>query len=68
MPKLQGVQNCLRIKFKGGGIKLLSQNTTRRLDKRIRFEDDEAVSRLSGKAVTLEMKLLDCDVYSIKFE
>jgi hypothetical protein len=37
-------------------------------DKRIRFEDDEAVSRLSGKAVTLEMKLLDCDVYSIKFE
>ncbi len=36
--------------------------------KRIRFEDDEAVRRLSGKPIVLEMELYDCDVYSIKFE
>ena len=37
-------------------------------DKRIRFEDDEAVSRLAGKPVKLQMKLFDADVYAIKFE
>ena len=36
--------------------------------KRIRFEDDAAVKRLSGKPVTLEIKLYDADLYSIKFE
>ena len=36
--------------------------------KRIRFDDDEAVKRLAGKEVTLEIKMLDCDLYSIKFE
>ena len=36
--------------------------------KRIRFEDDEAVARLSGKPVTLEIEMYDCDIYSIKFE
>ena len=36
-------------------------------DKRIRFEDDEIIKRLSGKAVTLEIKMFDCDVYSINF-
>ena len=37
-------------------------------NKRIRFEDDEAVKHLSGKPVTLLIKMLDCDIYSIKFE
>jgi len=38
------------------------------VNKRVRFEDDAAVSRLAGKPVTLEMRMFDCDVYSIKFE
>lgn len=38
------------------------------INKRIRFDDDEAVKRLSGKSVTLEIKMFDCDIYSIKFE
>lgn len=37
-------------------------------NKRIRFEDDEVISRFSGKPVTLEIKMFDCDIYSIKFE
>lgn len=37
-------------------------------DKRIRFEDDEAVKRLSGKSIVLEIKMYDCDIYSIKFD
>ena len=37
-------------------------------DKRIRFEDDEVIKRLSGKPVTLEVRMFDCDLYSIKFE
>lgn len=37
-------------------------------DKRVRFEDDEAVARLSGKPVTLTLTMFDCDVYSIRFE
>lgn len=37
-------------------------------NKHVRFEDDEAVKRLCGKAVTLEIRMLDCDIYSIKFE
>ena len=37
-------------------------------NKRVRFENDEAVKALSGKPVTLEIKLFDCDIYSIKFE
>ena len=37
-------------------------------NKRIRFEDDETVKRFSGKPVTLEIKMFDCDIYSIKFE
>ena len=36
-------------------------------DKRIRFEDDEAVKRLSGKPVTLTVKMFDADLYSIRF-
>ena len=36
--------------------------------KRIRFEDDGAVARLSGKPVTLEVEMFDCDLYAIKFE
>jgi hypothetical protein len=37
-------------------------------NKRVRFEDDEAVKRLCGKPVTLEIRMLDCDIYSMKFE
>ncbi len=36
-------------------------------DKRIRFEDDEGVARLSGKPVTLTVKMFDSDLYSIRF-
>ena len=36
--------------------------------KRIRFENDGAVSALRGKPVTLTAELYDADLYSIKFE
>lgn len=36
-------------------------------DKRIRFEDD-GVRKLCGKTVTLKIRMLDADLYSIKFE
>ncbi len=36
--------------------------------KRIRFEDDNAVTRLCGKPVTLKVALYDADLYAIKFE
>ena len=36
--------------------------------KRIRFADDEAVAKLSGKPVTLEVEMYDCDLFAIKFE
>ena len=36
-------------------------------DKRIRFEDDDTVKRLSGKKVTLEVEMYDCDLYAIRF-
>jgi hypothetical protein len=38
------------------------------VDKRVRFEDDEAVKRLAGKPVTLTVEMTDCDLYAIKFE
>jgi hypothetical protein len=37
-------------------------------DKRIRFEDDEAVARFEGKEVTLKIDMFDCDVYAIRFK
>lgn len=37
-------------------------------NKRIRFEDDDAVKKLAGKPVTLEVKMFDSDLYAIKFE
>ena len=37
-------------------------------NKRIRFADDRAVSKLCGKPVTLTIRLYDADLYSIKFE
>ncbi len=37
-------------------------------NKRIRFEDDEAVKRFAGKPATMEIKMFDCDIYSFKFE
>ena len=37
-------------------------------NKRVRFEDDEAIKLLCGKPVTLEIRMLDCDIYSMKFE
>ena len=36
--------------------------------KRIRFADDEAVAKFSGKPVTLEVEMYDCDLFAIKFE
>ena len=37
------------------------------IDKRIHFLDDSAVTKLSGKPVTLEIRMMDCDVYAIRF-
>ena len=37
-------------------------------DRCVRFEDDAAVARLSGKPVTLEIRMMDCDLYAIRFE
>ena len=37
------------------------------VDKRIHFLDGEAVKKLSGRTVTLEVRLLDADLYSIRF-
>lgn len=37
------------------------------VDKRIHFECEDAVARLSGKNVTLTVKMFDCDIYSIRF-
>ena len=36
-------------------------------DKRVHFLDPEAVARLAGKEVTLEVRLLDADLYAIRF-
>ena len=36
-------------------------------DKRIRFPDEGAVARLSGRPVTLTVRLLDADLYAIRF-
>ena len=37
------------------------------VDKKISFIDPDAVKKLSGKTVTLEIKLLDADLYAIRF-
>lgn len=38
------------------------------VNKRIHFINDEAIKKLSGKVVTLEVRALDCDLYAIKFD
>lgn len=38
------------------------------VDRKVRFENDEIISKLKGKPVTLKIKILDGDLYSIKFE
>jgi hypothetical protein len=38
------------------------------VNRRIRFQDDEAVSKLCGKPVTLEVRMRDADLYALKFE
>ncbi len=37
------------------------------VDKKISFKDPEAVKKLSGKPVILEVELLDADIYAIRF-
>lgn len=37
------------------------------VDKKIRFPDPEAVGRLAGRPVTLEVKMMDADLYAIRF-
>lgn len=37
------------------------------VDKRIRFPDEEAVARLSGRPVTLTVRMMDADLYAIRF-
>ena len=36
-------------------------------DKRVHFEDEEIVKRLAGKAVTLEIEMLDGNLYALRF-
>jgi len=36
-------------------------------DKRVHFEDEEIVKRLAGKAVTLEIEILDGELYALRF-
>lgn len=38
------------------------------VNKRIHFVDADAVEKLCGKPVTLEIRMYDCDIYSIKFD
>ncbi|MBE6695566.1 MAG: hypothetical protein E7587_03850 [Ruminococcaceae bacterium] len=38
------------------------------VDKKIHFHDEEAVARLSGRPVTLEVRLMDADIYAIRFD
>ena len=52
-----GDEECTSCEIFGNSVK-----------KRIRFEDEEAVKRFSGKDVTLCIKMYDCDIYSLKFE
>ena len=55
--------------LKSGGEEYVSYETFgNKVDKRIHFFDDDAVKKLSGKPVTLEIKMLDTDIYSIKFD
>ncbi len=37
------------------------------IDRRIAFNDPEAVKRMAGKPVTMRIRMLDSDVYSIQF-
>lgn len=37
------------------------------VDRRVIFNDTSAVSKLSGKKVTLEMRMFDSDIYSMRF-
>ena len=37
------------------------------VDKRIRFVDPNAVARLRGKPVTLRIRMMDADIYAIRF-
>ena len=36
--------------------------------RRVRFADEDAVARLSGKVVTLSVRMQDADLYSIQFD
>lgn len=38
------------------------------VDRPVHFDNEEAVKELSGKPVTLEVRMRDADLYSIKFE
>ena len=38
------------------------------VDKKISFIDSDAVKKLSGKPVTLEVRMWDADIYAIRFE
>ena len=38
-----------------------------KIDRRVIFDDPDAVARLSGKPVTLEIRIKDADLYAIQF-
>lgn len=38
------------------------------IDRKVRFENDAAVASLRAKPVTLEIRMKDADLYSLKFE
>lgn len=37
------------------------------IDRRVHFADEDAVKKLSGKPVTLEVRMIDADLYSFRF-
>ena len=38
------------------------------IERKIVFDDAEAVAKLSGKPVTIEFKMWDADIYSMHFK
>lgn len=55
------------LKTKDGAIAESCEMFGDSIDKKIGFEDGE-VARLCGKEVVLEMRMLDADIYAIRFE
>ena len=61
-------KGCAYFTLKHGAESYVSYETFgNSTDKRVHFLDEDAVRKLSGKPVTLEIKMLDCDLYALRF-